>query len=77
MHDKLSANDRFEALAALFYNDTGLLAPGKDSSPFVEEDKESRLHRALTYDSWLKSGEALESALRLLHIAYEKNCGCL
>lgn len=26
----MNANDRFEAIAAEFYRDTGLLAPGKD-----------------------------------------------
>jgi len=28
----MSANERFEYMAELFYKDTGMMAPGKDSS---------------------------------------------
>mgnify|MGYP000724007449 CR=1 FL=1 len=37
----MTANERFEIAAAVFYRRTGLLAPGKDQSPAAARDNDA------------------------------------
>ncbi|TAK10595.1 MAG: hypothetical protein EPO32_14790 [Anaerolineae bacterium] len=55
----MTALDRFEALAALYYADTGHMRPGKDSRT---EDTSSAENRG-RFDKWVSEGDALTKAL--------------
>lgn len=55
--------DRFERVAAMFYRETGLLAPGKDSSA-ASSDSTSYEHRIERWEAWY--AERVENARALL-----------
>ena len=48
----MDAIDRYEALAAEFYNDTGAMAPGKDVSPADNGPKTGLGYRQGAWDVW-------------------------
>jgi hypothetical protein len=65
----MNGNDRFEYMAELFYKETGMMAPGKDSCAdfgVVEHDKR--------YAEWKKWVEDFYAKLFLLH---ESNANCI
>lgn len=55
-----SANERFERLAAEFYQDTGVMAPGKDAPMGFCEDRERRQDM---WNAWNKGRARGEKAM--------------
>ena len=55
----MGANERFEYMAELFYQDTGMMAPGKDS-PIASNREE----RQQAWDAWV---EEFYDELFILH----------
>lgn len=47
--------DRFERVAAMFYRETGWLAPGKDNSAAACGDDDSYEHRRAAWEKWYES----------------------
>tara|TARA_R110002020_G_scaffold150741_1_gene327552 strand:- start:195 stop:401 length:207 start_codon:yes stop_codon:yes gene_type:complete len=64
----MNSNERFEYMAELFYKDTGLMAPGKDSP--VACGITNREQRDEAWNEWI---EKFYSKLFALH---ESNANC-
>jgi len=61
----LSKNDEFEIRARLFQNETGWMAPGKDSAAAAGVD--SSAEREASYRVWIKiRGDFLDKTLRAM-----------
>lgn len=61
----MNANERFEYMAKLFYKETGLMAPGKDSpAAFGVTDREER---QIAWKEWV---EKFYDSLFALHVFY-------
>lgn len=50
----MNASDRFEVIAKKFYQDTGMLAPGKDY-PAGEQPSHDYQERMDTYKIWIEN----------------------